>query len=217
MTTFEHALLGANGVLAAGLNRRYGWQLVALAGLVAMTPDWDGLTLVLGPTLFDRAHRAWGHSLLTCSLLGIALGLIDYRFDVVTRCANVTLRFLKRCGLALPTEQAADRLPVRMGRSIGGYVVWIVVAMAAALSHLAADLVVSGTATLGDWRLQLLWPFSTQGWIFPCVRWGDPGMTLIFVGGVLAIYRWRERRQIIAATTLLGVAGYVVVRGAMAG
>ncbi len=217
MTTFEHALLGVNGAIAAGLHRRYGWQVVGLAGLVAISPDWDGLTLALGPELFDQGHRVWGHSLFTCVLLGIALGAIDYRFDVVTRIANVLARLLKRCGLVMPAGLGDVAWPLRSVRTAAGYVVWIAVAIAAGLSHLAADLVVSGTATLGDWHLQLLWPFSNRGWIYPHVRWGDPGMTVIFVLGMLAMYCWPRRLQLIAATTLVGVAAYILIRGAMAG
>ena len=32
MTVYEHAMLGIDGALAAGLPRRHGWQIVALAG-----------------------------------------------------------------------------------------------------------------------------------------------------------------------------------------
>ena len=46
MTTIEHAFLGANLVLATGLDKKYGWQAVALAAVCANLPDWDGLTLL---------------------------------------------------------------------------------------------------------------------------------------------------------------------------
>jgi len=46
MTTYEHAMLGITGALAAGLHRRYGWQIVAMAGVTAVLPDWDGLSLL---------------------------------------------------------------------------------------------------------------------------------------------------------------------------
>jgi hypothetical protein len=42
MTTFEHAMLGANAVLACGLHRKLGWRVVGLAGFAAIGPDWDG-------------------------------------------------------------------------------------------------------------------------------------------------------------------------------
>jgi hypothetical protein len=47
MTTFEHAMLGINGVLASGIHRRFGWQIVALAGIAAVAPDWDGIPMLV--------------------------------------------------------------------------------------------------------------------------------------------------------------------------
>lgn len=208
MTTIEHALLGVNGVFASGLHRRYGWPLAAMAGLAAVSPDWDGLTLALGPTLFDRAHRVWGHNFLMCAVSGVIIGGLDYRYDIVTRLAGLVRRLVR-------VEIDDGLLQIRRRRTAGGYAVWIVVALVATLSHLAADLVVSGTATLGDWELQLLWPFSTQSWIYPHVPWGDPGITIVFVIGMLALYRYPRRSQFIAGLTLLGVAGYIILRGAM--
>ncbi len=185
-----------------------GWQLAAMAGLAAISPDWDGLTLLGGSVLFDQAHRVWGHNFLTCALLGLLIGLVDYRFDIVARLARLVRR--------LPgAEISDDALQLRTDRTAAGYAVWIVVAIISALSHLAADLVVSGFGTLGDWKLQLLWPFSTRGWIYPHVRWGDPGITIVFVAGMLAMYRWRNHIQLIAVVTLFAVTGYILLRGAM--
>lgn len=82
MTTFEHAMVGINGALAAGLHRHYQWCIAALAGLAAIAPDWDGLKILGGMHLFDHAHCAWGHSFLTCVILGCVLAGLDYRFDL---------------------------------------------------------------------------------------------------------------------------------------
>ncbi len=82
MTTLEHALLGSAGAMAAGLHRR-GWQIVALAGVAATVPDWDGLSLVFGAVAFDRLHRAAGHSLLVATALAILLALIEYRGGLI--------------------------------------------------------------------------------------------------------------------------------------
>ncbi|HID24106.1 MAG TPA: hypothetical protein EYP14_17130 [Planctomycetaceae bacterium] len=70
MTTFEHAMLGVNGAIAAGLTRRHGWRLAAVAGLAAAAPDWDGLTLVFGSAAFAAGHRLWGHNLVACVFVG---------------------------------------------------------------------------------------------------------------------------------------------------
>jgi hypothetical protein len=205
MTSFEHALLGVNGVLAVGLHRTYGWQLAAIAGIAATLPDWDGLTILFSTQLFNESHRAWGHNVFSCLLLGLLVGGLDYCQDSVTRGAR---------GLARPSriEIPPASLGVRHDFSMSGLRVWLIVAILAALSHLPADLVVSGTATLGDWELKLFWPLSDRGYVFPCVRWGDAMISILFVAGMLAMVRWRTHTHVIAALTLLSVVGYVVVR-----
>jgi len=88
MTTLEHAMVGANLVLASGLNRRFGWQLVAVAGVCAVLPDWDALTILWSVPLFDAAHRTWGHALLLCFTITAMFALLDYRLDLMTRLAR---------------------------------------------------------------------------------------------------------------------------------
>lgn len=205
MTTFEHALLGVNGALAAGLHQRYGWQMVAMAGLAAVSPDWDGLTIVLGPTVFAEGHRVWGHNLLACVLVGILIGILDYQLDLVTRGGRVLTKCLR---LRVQTE-----LTVRTERSARHQIVWIFVAVVAALSQLPADMLVSGTDTLPDWEVKLLWPFSDRGWVCPMVPWGDVGISLVFVAGMFATIKWPSRTRIIAGITLGCVAAYIVLRG----
>jgi hypothetical protein len=38
-----------------------------------------------------------------------------------------------------------------------------------------------------DWPLKPLWPFSDREFIYPIARWGDPGITLIFYSGKIAM------------------------------
>ena len=197
-------MVGINGAMAAGLHRQYQWRIAALAGLAAVAPDWDGLTIVGGLQLFDHAHRAWGHSFLTCVLLACVLAGFDYRFDVV----GYGERLL--CGLLRTPSKAVATRP---GRSRLRLMTWMLVAIAATMSHLAADLVYSGTTELSDWHLQLLWPFSTQGFVYPMVHWGDAGVTIIFVIGMFAMVRWCQRIQRIALITLAVVLMYIVLRG----
>lgn len=209
MTSIEHALLGINGVVAGGLDRRHGWQLAALAGAAAMIPDWDGLTILFGADLFADAHRVWGHNIIACVAIGAVLGAADYGLDLTTRAA----RWL---ALILPVEIATDPIPPRPTRSWREGAIWIFVAVAAATSHLVADLLFSGTATLSDWHLKLLWPFSDRGWIYPMVPWGDPGATVVMVAGMLAMARSPSRRRPIAASTLAAVTVYILARGLVA-
>ena len=75
MTTFEHAMVGVNGALAAGLTRRCGWKVASMAGLVAVSPDWDGLTLILRAWEFTTVYAriiARGGSLATAKLVAQA-------------------------------------------------------------------------------------------------------------------------------------------------
>ena len=50
-------MLGASLALAARLQSRHGWRIVAMAAVAAVLPDWDGLTILFGAA---RASRiAW--------------------------------------------------------------------------------------------------------------------------------------------------------------
>ena len=209
MTTFEHAMLGINGAFAIGLDRRFGWQLVALAGVAAICPDWDGVFLLFSQSLrLVEGHRVWGHNLLVCALLGGVIGAVDYRWDLVTRCGRWVVRRLR---LDVPPQ----RFETRRVFSKAGLASWMLVAAAAALSHLPADMVISGTDALPDWKVQLLWPFSHRGWVFALIPWGDPGASIVFVTGMFAMLRWRPRRQGIACVTLVLVVAYMAVRAWM--
>ena len=186
MTTIEHALLAVNGVLAAGCQRRYGWQLAALAAVAAVSPDWDGLTIVVSFTTFAAGHRVWGHNIWACLLTAAVIASLDYRFDLVTRVGSWLAKTFR-----VPVPGEAFQL--RRHFTLATWGMWLAVAALAALSHLLADMLVSGTAELPPWQVHLAWPFSKRGWVFPLVRWGDPGMTLIFVAGMFAMLRWKSR------------------------
>jgi len=206
LTSFEHAMLGIDGVLAFGLHRKHGWQLAAVAGVAAVLPDWDGLSILAGAQLFDESHRVWGHNLLSCLVLGLLIGGCDYGWDLVTRLARPLVRLGR-------FEIPASQLVVRHHFRASGLRVWLLTSTLAAVSHLPADLVVSGTATLGDWNLKLWWPWSDGGYVFPLVRWGDAVISVVFVAGMFAMVRWRSRTQNIARLTLAGVCAYIVARG----
>lgn len=206
MTTFEHAMLGVNGALASGLQHRYGWRVAALAGVAAITPDWDGLTIVGGMQLFDHAHRVWGHSFPSCLVLALLLVALDFRYD----CMGWARRKLDR--LLGSKDKVIDPRPAPSALRFG---IWFVVALLAMSSHLAADVVYSGAEGLSDWELKLLWPLSQQGFVYPLVKWGDAGVTIIFVAGMFAMLRWRRRLQMIATTTLASALIYVIVRGSL--
>lgn len=202
MTTIEHALLGTNLVLATGLEKKFGWQTVALGGVCAVVPDWDGLSLLWSISLFDVAHRVWGHNLLICSLVALFVAAFDYRYDFITRTARQLVQWTK-------FSVSEDRLTIRTTFSLLALVVWFFIALIASWSHLIGDLVFSGTATLTDWDLKLLWPFADTGFIYPLISWGDVGVTIIFIVGMFAMLRWKNKTALIAHLTLLAAICYI--------
>jgi hypothetical protein len=205
MNTYEHAMLGLTGALAANLHNRYDWKIVAAAATAAVLPDWDGLTYLISNELFAHSHRVWGHSVFTCGLAGIVFGSLDYRFDIVTRIGRQFIRFSK-------WAMTPERVELRRQFNLRTGLTWIGVSVLACLSQLPADIVVSGTADLPPWEVQILWPISDYGWTLPIVYWNDPGNTLIFFVGMFAMARWPNRLRLIGASTLLGIILHLSVR-----
>jgi membrane-bound metal-dependent hydrolase YbcI (DUF457 family) len=210
MTVYEHAMLGVTGALATGLDRRYGWQIVAMAGFTSILPDWDGLSLVLGGGPFDQVHRTVGHSLLVATLLGAAVAALDYRYSIALRVRDSIGR---RIHAIAPKEPSIKRSVFRPGELAG----WVVVGVLASLGHLAADLVYSCHERLPDWGLRLFWPFSDRVWAYPLVPWGKVGTPVIFAAGMFAMVRWPTRLQRIAVVTLALLLIYVAVRRFLGG
>ncbi|MGB7325962.1 MAG: metal-dependent hydrolase [Rubripirellula sp.] len=204
MTTFEHALLGMNGLLATGLQRRFGWKLAVLASVAAIAPDWDGVPMLFDMSRFEVGHRVWGHNLLACCLLGLCLATIDYRVDLVGRAAKSVTRWG-------PLRELASSVDVRQSFSRSVWFVWVLVAIVAALSQIPADAVVSGAEGLSDWALKPLWPFSDFTWIYPMIPWGNVGVTIIFAIAMIMQVKQPIHVQSIAITALVSVVVYLCV------
>lgn len=199
-------MVGATCAMAAGMHERFGWKLVAMSALASITVDCDGMTLLISKEAFAEGHRVWSHNLLAVVLSGLLVGVADYRLDLVSRMARVFAK-LSRIHLAPETLELRSRFSQKE------QTIWITCAIVAGLIHLPSDLVVSGSASLPDWNLKLLWPFSNQGWVYPMVQWGDAGITLIFVAGMFAMVRWPGRLTRIAQATTAGVVAYIMIRG----
>lgn len=206
MTTYEHVMLGVNGTLAVGLHERYGWKIVAMAGLAAASPDLDGLTWLVSNDLFSIGHRVWGHNVMACLLLGILIGVLDYRLDVVTRVGRPVTRSLR---LTVPEHLVAlrENWEGRAERT------WILVAVVATFSQLPADLAVSGTKTLPVWGLKLFWPVSDREWSFQMVTYNDPGVIIVFIVGMITMSKWTTHLKQIARASLFLTIAYLLFRG----
>ena len=211
MTTYEHAMLGINGAIAAGLHHRYGWKIVSLSGFAAIAPDWDGLPMLVNMAAFEEGHRVWGHNLLSCFLLAISIGTLDYRFDISGRVATR----LVRLGPLAELKPNVKIRQVGSGRDHGqtNRIVWLLVPFLAALSQIPADAVVSGGKGLSHWPLKPLWPFSDLPVVYPMVPWGNIGVTVLFAIGMLLMLRWKNHLQSLATTTLCLVVAYIIAWG----
>jgi membrane-bound metal-dependent hydrolase YbcI (DUF457 family) len=275
MTLYEHVMLGIDGALAIGLQRRYGWPIVALAGCAAALPDWDALGMLVSFQCYADVHRVWGHNLLVAGVLAVVVSALCYRFNFFTKVhRGLAVRWSalavvdppdliaegdgelsgqailsSECqwggrpnSIAFASEEgwlegddsdcfrgdlksvAASAGPNRLARAplrhareadaaAGPLGVWLLVGVLATYSHLLMDMLFSRCQTYPVWKVPLLWPFVREGWAWPLVAWGDTGVTLIFIGGMFAMVRWRQAAQKIAIGTLLLVAAYIAVRG----
>jgi membrane-bound metal-dependent hydrolase YbcI (DUF457 family) len=204
MTFFEHAMIGIDGALALGLQRRHGWQIVALAGIAAVAPDLDGLTILFGCECYAEGHRVWGHNLLVAGVAAAVLAAAIYCSGMLARLrpwlAGHVAAFSVPDGAETPRRSRAELS------------LWLTVAVVAAYSHLLMDVLFSIGKDQPIWGVPLFWPFSRREWAFPMIRWGDVGATLILAAGMFAMVRWPPRVRAIAAVTLAAVAAYVIVR-----
>src|SRR5262249_11127617 len=150
-----------------GLQRKYGWAVVAIAAFTSALPDWDGVSILFGGEAYARAHRVWGHNLMVAAALGAAATAVGYILYSHGRFDRIASRFQRSAGATTPF------------RKLGAVdlAVWVLLGIVSSLSHLAFDLVYSGHAELTPWPLPLLWPFSSQSWVYPIVPYGDLGAT----------------------------------------
>lgn len=206
MTVYEHAMTGIDVALAAGLHRRYGWQIVAWAGFAAVLPDLDGLTILLGSSLYADGHRLWGHNLLVAGLVAAVVSAIAYQTDAPTKVQSWLANHWKTFPVTGdPTATTAHR---RCGLCL-----WIIVGVAASYSHLLMDVAFSAGGNLPIWGVPLFWPFSDTAWAYPLVPWGNIGVTVIFALSMFAILRWPARITTIARGTLAAVIVYMMICG----
>jgi hypothetical protein len=208
LTVYEHVMVGMNLALGAGLHRRYGWRLAAVAGFAAALPDWDGLSILFGAVAYAQAHRVWGHNLLVASLTSGLAGGLAYWLNRAGGLDWIGKR-------VLPGRAASAARSGALPPAPGTLALWVGTGVVAGLSHLLADFFYSGHGDSQSWPLYLFWPFSMRGWCYPILPWGDLGATVLFVVEMFLLYRWPSRAQIIAWASLAAVVCYVAVRWVM--
>jgi membrane-bound metal-dependent hydrolase YbcI (DUF457 family) len=207
MTIYEHTMFGVNGALAAGLHRRYGWQIVALAGLASLVPDADGLTLLIGPRYYAEGHRIWTHNLLVAGITAAILAAVAYESDFFSKI----YQWLKKRLEKKPNDEQGKIPPDK--KRMSTLLAWMAVGILSTYAHLLMDVFFSGGRDLPVWGVPVFWPFSHTAYAYSMVPWGDVGATLIFIVSMFAMLHWKKRVQSIAAVSLLAVAAYIILRG----
>jgi membrane-bound metal-dependent hydrolase YbcI (DUF457 family) len=205
MTVYEHAMIGIDGALAMGLQRRHGWQIIALAGFAAVLPDFDGLTILFGPHWYAEGHRLWGHNLLVAGMVAAIVSAVAYQCDAPAKIQ----RWLAKYWKVLLVRGGQPETPARNMELC----LWIVVGVAAAYSHLLMDVVYSGGRNLPIWGVPLFWPFTSTVWACPLVPWGSIGTTVILAASMFAMLRWPTWIRTIATGSLIAVLAYMTICG----
>jgi membrane-bound metal-dependent hydrolase YbcI (DUF457 family) len=209
-------MIGIDGALALALQRRHGWQIVALAGIAAVLPDLDGLTILFGFQCYADGHRVWGHNLLVTGLAAVIVSVAAYYSDAPTRVQQWLAKRCEAfsthgdCGAGVSPAPAAGTAAPQSGAELA---LWLTVGVVAAYSHLLMDVIFSAGKDLPIWGVPLFWPFSSTEWAYPLLPWGDIGATVVLAVGMFTMLRWPSRIQAIAVGSLTTVAAYIAVRG----
>lgn len=207
MTTPEHTLVGIHFAFATGMYRFVGWRGVAMAGVASNIPDWDGIPMLFDMQRFESGHRVWGHCIPSILFSSILIGIAQSRWDWIGCIAN-RLRSTRSETASTDTRKSPDWI---VG-GVGG-LVFAMIAMCVQLLHLPCDMVVSGGDGLSDWAIQPWWPFSTTGYVYPLIPWGDIGPTVILMAGIITIAKRKSHLSQTSSLTILALCAYLLIRG----
>lgn len=200
MTTPEHTLVGIHAAIAVGAHQRFGWALVALAGIASNFPDWDGLPMLFDMSKFESGHRVWGHNIFWIFISSVMVAALQHHYGFVESCAE-------RLKTRLPEDLAIERPTLALSWTSVFFVCFAVQTV-----HLPCDMVVSGGYGLSDWHIRPFWPISDVGYVYPMIPWGDIGPTLILMGGAIMLAKYPRRLPLQSLVTLAVLCAYLVIR-----
>lgn len=194
-------MVGILGAMALGLHKRFGWSVVAFAAVASNVPDWDGLPMLFDMGRFESGHRVWGHNLVLIVATSVVLGWTQTRFEWIQRLGVYAVKFL-------PNEVKFSQQPPKL---LAPMSVLILVGIGFQSVHLVCDMVVSGGQGLSDWLVKPFWPFGNTGFVYPLIRWGDVGPTVIMMAGLILVAKF-GRAQFVAVLTFVGLISYLFCR-----
>jgi hypothetical protein len=191
--------VGVHTALLLGLHSNFGWRCVAIAAIASNIPDWDGLLFLIDHQLFDRGHRVWGHNVFAIAIQSLLIGVLQWRLDFLGKMRRRIENLLPK---GTPNDQNCDKL-------------WVLIAVLYGFQilHLFCDAVVSGGKNLSDWAVKPFWPISNFDLIYPMIRWGDVGPTIILFTGIIGLAKLKRHIRWITATTLAALCIYLAVQG----
>jgi len=202
VTSPEHTLVGILGALSLGLHKKLGWPAVVFAGIISNVPDWDGVPMFVDMARFEAGHRVWGHNFLVIVLTSWVLAAAQFRFHVIE---NLVWRFRNFLPKDVSIQNTDNAKPIP-------FFALLAIALLFQSVHLVCDMVVSGGSGLSDWHVQPLWPFSNVGFVFPLIRWGDVGPTVIMMGAAIVAAKYSGRARLVASCGLASLIVYMIVQ-----
>ncbi|MEC8554929.1 MAG: metal-dependent hydrolase [Planctomycetota bacterium] len=205
MTTPEHALVGIHAAVATGLSYRYDWNLIALAGIASIIPDWDGIPMLFDMSRFESGHRVWGHNFISILLSSFLLAWSQSHYCWLEYIGKKIVRFLPSdANLAATNSNCSTAI-------------LFLIAVIVQVIHLPCDMVVSGGNGLSDWLTKPFWPFNDAGFVYPLIPWGDVGPTIILMAGLILSAKYPTNSSGFSIGTLACLCVYLIVRGSMHG
>jgi len=184
MTPIEHSIFAFNFSVWARGRQPAAFHVAVMAA--ALAPDVDGLSVVFGTDAYVRYHRTFGHGALPAVVLGVA-------------AAELVLTFMPQ---RLRRLASGDPEAGRIGLSWQGL---IFAGAIGGLSHLLAD-------ALYPWPVPFAWPFSSAGFCWPILPWGDMVIACLLIASMFAHALAPKHARGVSAATFAVLGAYLVLR-----
>jgi len=176
-----------------------------MSGFASSVPDWDGILLPVNLQWFEAGHRVWGHNIFAILCVAALLAVTEYQLQWMRA---LSWWIAKRMQIDIRGDESN-----RVLNSPTTFIALALVAFVVQALHLVCDAIVSGGYGLPPWEICPWWPVTKAGYVLPLIPWGDPGPTVLLMGGLIYM-AWRpQHTPRVAVATLVAVCAYVLFRG----